>query len=114
MLGIMGFNTMLRPITMLFAGTLLAQDGSMEWMTPETRTQYLWVGGVLVSYGFIAIGTLFIAVIRRRWLMYGPRSYATRTSLILLVTLISCAFVAQFSLSAFLARLDADAEALSP
>ncbi|QKK06813.1 MAG: hypothetical protein HND58_00635 [Planctomycetota bacterium] len=114
MLGITGFNSSLRPAVLLFAGLLLAQDGGTTWMTPEARVQYFAAGGVLVSWGLICVGTLVVAIVRRRWLMYGPRRYATRIALILLAAVICGGFTAQYAITAYSAFLEVEANALRP
>lgn len=103
MLGIVGFNAMLRPAALLYVGMLLTQDGTMTWMTPEVRVRYFAVGGVILSWGLVSLGMLIIAIMRRRWLVYGPRRYATRTVLVLLAAQFFCAFVAEFAIDAYAA-----------
>jgi hypothetical protein len=62
---------------------------------------------------FACAGVLTVALVRRRWLAYGPRGDAIRTTASLAVLLVGTMLVAHLSLQAW-SRIDFEAFARLP
>jgi hypothetical protein len=54
---------------------VFVKTGVIREMLPYAPLLYLAIAA-LVAHWLIAVGILAIAILRRRWLIYGPRSYA--------------------------------------
>lgn len=85
-LGYLGAKSfLLFGIVTIVTGSLIKSLPMRPW---EIEPRY-WVLHVLVlNQALVGLGVLVIAITKRRWLTYGPRSYAVRTELAALALLV--------------------------
>lgn len=85
-LGYMGIRSFLFfGIVMIAAGSLTKGINLRLW---EIDPLFWVFPAVWLTHALVGVGVLALALIRRRWLVYGPRSYAVRTELAALALLL--------------------------